>query len=114
MFARVSTVVAAFALFAGALAAPGGYENQQCNGGEIRCCESTQDSKSFSEEYKGLIAQLAQVDVKQVTGTIGVQCSSVNVLALGGGPKCNQQTVCCQNNNFSEPFDQTVSLKTKF
>ena len=48
------------------------------------------------------------------TVVVGISCSGVNVITIGGGSNCNQQTVCCQNNNFSEPFDQTDSLKTTF
>jgi Fungal hydrophobin len=104
MFARLSTVVVALALFTGSLAAPTEVEYEQCNGGTVQCCNSTQDTKNFNQEAKGALASLLKVDIKQITGTLGVQCTGVNVLAIGGGQTCTQQKVCCSNNNFSKLY----------
>ncbi|KAH6919135.1 hydrophobin-315 [Coprinopsis sp. MPI-PUGE-AT-0042] len=101
MFARLSTVVLAFTLFAGALAAPTEIEYEQCNGGTVQCCNSTHETKNFSQEAKGFLANLLDVDVKQVTAGLGLGCSGVKVLAVGGGNSCTQQKVCCSNNNFN-------------
>ncbi|KAH6919153.1 hydrophobin-315 [Coprinopsis sp. MPI-PUGE-AT-0042] len=101
MFARLSTVVLAFTLFAGALSAPTEIEYEQCNGGTVQCCNTTQDTKNFNQEAKGFLASLLAVDVRQITAAIGVKCTGVNVLAAGGGSTCTQQKVCCSNNNFN-------------
>ncbi|KAG6827250.1 hypothetical protein H0H92_012631, partial [Tricholoma furcatifolium] len=34
-----------------------------------------------------------------ITGMIGLDCDPVSV-AGGAGVDCNEQTVCCENNNF--------------
>jgi Fungal hydrophobin len=104
MFARLFTVVVALALFTGSLAAPTEVAYEQCNGGTVQCCNSTQDTKNFNQEAKSVLASFLDVDIKQITGTLGVQCTGVNVLAVGGGQTCTQQKVCCSNNNFSKLY----------
>ncbi|KAH6919152.1 hydrophobin-251 [Coprinopsis sp. MPI-PUGE-AT-0042] len=101
MFARLSTVVLAFTLFAGVLAAPTEIEYEQCNGGTVQCCDTTQDTKNFNQEAKSFFSSLLAVEVKQFTGAIGVECTGVKVLAGGGSSSCTQQKVCCSNNNFN-------------
>ncbi|KAH6919136.1 hydrophobin-251 [Coprinopsis sp. MPI-PUGE-AT-0042] len=93
MFARLSTVVLAFTLFAGALAGPTKIEYEQCNGGIVGCCDSIQDTKNLNQQQKGLLANLLEIDVNQLTGIVGVECSGVNVLAVGGGNSCTQQKI---------------------
>ncbi|KAH6919085.1 hydrophobin-315 [Coprinopsis sp. MPI-PUGE-AT-0042] len=101
MFVRLSTVVLAFTLVAGVLAAPtpSEVEYEQCNGGTVQCCNSTENHKSLSQKTTGLLALLG-VDVNRITASVGVQCSSINVLSITAGQSCTQQTVCCSNNNF--------------
>ncbi|TFK22686.1 fungal hydrophobin [Coprinopsis marcescibilis] len=102
MFARATAVLAAFTLFTAALAAPGGNtetEFEQCNGGKVQCCNSVQEANSLSAPMKALLGVL-KVDVTQLTGQVGVTCTGVNVIGLGG-PSCSNQQVCCNNNNFN-------------
>lgn len=102
MFARLSTVAVAFALFSGVLAGPTKIEYEQCDGGIVQCCKTTQDTKNLNQEAKGDLANLLQLELKQITGLAGAECTGVNVLAVGGGQTCTQQKVCCSNNNISE------------
>ncbi|KAG2021260.1 hydrophobin-251 [Coprinopsis cinerea AmutBmut pab1-1] len=87
---RVSALFVSAALFAGALAAPmpGGteYEFEQCNGGEIQCCNSTKSVQSLEWTTKSLLGLLG-IDLKQITGLVGTECTSLNVLGIGGGSK---------------------------
>ncbi|KAH6899495.1 hydrophobin, partial [Coprinopsis sp. MPI-PUGE-AT-0042] len=73
---------------------------EQCNGGTVQCCNWTQSSKNLSNGLQGLLAGLG-VNVSQLTGQVGVTCTGVKVLAVGGGSSCTQQKVCCSNNNFN-------------
>ncbi|KAH6919250.1 hydrophobin-315 [Coprinopsis sp. MPI-PUGE-AT-0042] len=102
MFARLSVVALALALVASVSAAPTPeteYEVQTCNGGTVQCCNSVQEANSVEHTHKGLLGLLG-IDIKTITGQVGLSCSSISALALGGGSKCTQQTVCCSNNNF--------------
>ncbi|KAF9480562.1 fungal hydrophobin [Pholiota conissans] len=68
-----------------------------CNTGSLQCCQSTQDpSITMLTELSGLLG-LALPDI---TGLIGLTCSGINVLGIGG-TSCSAQPVCCTNNQFS-------------
>jgi Fungal hydrophobin len=88
MFARLSTVVLALTLVAGVLAAPtpsgSEVEYEQCNGGTVQCCNSTEDSKHLSQKATGLLALLG-IDVSEITASVGLQCTSINVLSITAG-----------------------------
>ncbi|PFH49498.1 hypothetical protein AMATHDRAFT_147541 [Amanita thiersii Skay4041] len=74
------------------LAAAGG----NCNTQNQQCCNSVQNVWPWA------LGQLALVglNVGDVTGQVGLTCTPVSVLAVSG-QSCNQQTVCCSNNNFN-------------
>lgn len=88
MIARVFTIIAASSVFLAAMAAPapGGHggSNSQCNGGAVTCCNQVQQATSVDKSMTGLLA-LAGVDVNNLTGLVGSNCSPVNVLAGGTG-----------------------------
>ncbi|KAI1793704.1 fungal hydrophobin [Ganoderma leucocontextum] len=90
MFAPFVAVAALFAL--PALAAPTG----SCNTGSVQCCNSVEDSSSAAAS--GILGLLG-INLQDVTGMVGLQCSPLSVIGLGGGSACSQQPVCCQNNN---------------
>ncbi|GLB42285.1 putative hydrophobin [Lyophyllum shimeji] len=97
MFARISTF-SLFCLFvagANALALP--RTEGQCNTGPNACCNSVQDAKS---EHAGLLAGLIGLDLSNVTGQVGLGCSPISAVGLGGN-SCTQQPVCCSGNNFN-------------
>ncbi|KAI0048150.1 fungal hydrophobin [Auriscalpium vulgare] len=50
-----------------------------CSTGPVQCCNSVQPN----------------LDV-----IVGITCSPITVIGVGGD-SCTQQTVCCENNNFS-------------
>lgn len=55
---------------------------------------------------QGLLGLLG-VATGDVNGQVGVTCNPVNVIGTGG-VNCNSQTVCCENNSFSEFFGPFV------
>ncbi|RDB20579.1 Fruiting body protein SC1 [Hypsizygus marmoreus] len=96
MFARVSTLLC-LALYVSASAIPrrGEYESQ-CNTGSVQCCNSVQDSHN---KDVGILAALIGLDIKSITGQVGVTCSPLTAVGVGGN-SCTQQPVCCSGNNF--------------
>ncbi len=42
---------------------------------------------------------LLNLNVADVTGQVGLQCSPLSVIGVGGASACKQAPVCCQNNN---------------
>ncbi|EAU81972.1 hypothetical protein CC1G_09158 [Coprinopsis cinerea okayama7 len=104
MFARLSAAFVAFTLATAVIAAPGGrpseVEYEQCNGGTVQCCNSYQKADSIDHSASKLL-NLLNIDVKQVAAGLGLSCTGVNVVGIGGGSSCTQQKVCCNNNSFN-------------
>ncbi|KAF8954462.1 fungal hydrophobin-domain-containing protein [Flammula alnicola] len=46
------------------------------------------------------LAGLLGLDLGSITGLIGLTCSPLDILGIGGN-SCSQQPVCCSNNNFN-------------
>ncbi|KAI1798187.1 fungal hydrophobin [Ganoderma leucocontextum] len=90
MFARVAAVAALFSLPILAVA------SGSCNTGDIQCCNSFEESDSAAGA--GILSAIG-VNVQDVTGLIGLQCSPLTVIGAGVGSSCSQAPVCCQNNN---------------
>ncbi|KAG6855989.1 hypothetical protein H0H87_008669 [Tephrocybe sp. NHM501043] len=88
MFARFS---AAILLALPLLAAAG------CSTEKQQCCNSVQ--KAGSPSAASLLSLLG-VAVQGVTAQVGLTCSPLTALGAAG-QSCNQQTVCCENNNFN-------------
>ena len=85
MIARVFAVLAASSVFLAASAAPAqGGSIDQCNSGYVACCNQVTKASSTEGSTKGLLA-LVGVDVGDLKGFVGSNCSPINVLALGSG-----------------------------
>ncbi|TFK37335.1 fungal hydrophobin-domain-containing protein [Crucibulum laeve] len=110
MFARTSSIIAfaalAFPILATATAVPR-WETpaptpaSQCTGstGAVQCCNSTQDSQNLSTQLTGILGLLGVV-VGDLTALVGVTCSPITAIGVGGN-SCNSQAVCCSNNSFN-------------
>ncbi|KAF9528995.1 fungal hydrophobin-domain-containing protein [Crepidotus variabilis] len=101
-FAPVSTFVLALPLLVAASAVPrtnggGSGPSNQCNTGSLQCCNSVQAANSSS--ITGILGLLG-VAVGSITGLVGVTCSPLSVIGIGGN-SCTAQPVCCTGNNFS-------------
>ncbi|KAF9528293.1 hydrophobin 1 [Crepidotus variabilis] len=97
----VSLTIASFAA-ATPLVARGGDggsppPTSQCNTGSVQCCNSVQSANSGAAA--GLLALLGVV-VQDVTAQVGITCSPISAVGIGGN-SCSSQPVCCQNNNFN-------------
>ncbi|KAF5329570.1 hypothetical protein D9619_009343 [Psilocybe cf. subviscida] len=71
--------------------------SNQCNTGSLQCCNSVQAANSAS--IAGLLGLLGIV-VSTLTGQVGVTCSPITAIGLGGS-SCSAQPVCCTNNTFN-------------
>ncbi|KAH7913048.1 fungal hydrophobin-domain-containing protein [Hygrophoropsis aurantiaca] len=100
MFSRIFAVVffLLFALLAAASPAREIAARGQCNTGSIQCCNTLQSASS--NQVAGLLGLLGIV-VGDITGQVGLNCSPVDVIGLGSGATCNQEPVCCTNNQFN-------------
>ncbi|KAH9477480.1 sc3 hydrophobin [Psilocybe cubensis] len=68
----------------------------QCNTGDLQCCNSVQagDSDAVSS-----ILGLLGIVLQDVTALVGLNCSPLSVIGIGGN-SCTAQPVCCTNNSF--------------
>ncbi|TFK37463.1 fungal hydrophobin-domain-containing protein [Crucibulum laeve] len=105
MFARITSVIVfllfAFPLLAVANAVPRGdspLPASSCTTGPVQCCNSVQSSANFSDPLISLLGLLGLV-ASSITGLVGVTCSPISVIGVGGN-SCNAQAVCCTDNSF--------------
>ncbi|KAF8179230.1 hydrophobin-251 [Pholiota molesta] len=97
MFSKLAFfTVAAMAVFV--VGSPDGGISNSCNTGKVQCCNSLQQANS--PQYSGFLALLG-VAAGDITGQLGVNCSPISAIAVGGGSSCTTQPVCCSNNNFN-------------
>ncbi|KAK7692070.1 sc3 hydrophobin [Cerrena zonata] len=68
----------------------------QCNTGPIQCCNSVQTASSSSANF---LLGLLGIVVSDVTALVGLTCSPISVIGVGGSG-CSAHPVCCENNSF--------------
>ncbi|KAJ8488970.1 hypothetical protein ONZ51_g3231 [Trametes cubensis] len=94
MFAKVAIYTTAiFTALAAATPVPQG--SASCNTGPISCC---QDVRSASDGAVTTLLGLLGVVLQDVTASVGLNCSPISVIGVGGGA-CSATPVCCENNN---------------
>ncbi|KAF4619456.1 hypothetical protein D9613_005292 [Agrocybe pediades] len=69
----------------------------QCSTGELQCCNSVQAANS---DAVSKILGLLGVVVQDVTALVGLNCSPISVIGVGGN-SCTAQPVCCTDNSFN-------------
>lgn len=69
----------------------------QCNTGSLQCCNSVQSASSGAV---GLLLGLLGVVLQDLTVLVGITCSPLSVIGVGGN-SCSAQPVCCENNSFN-------------
>ncbi|KAF9007184.1 hydrophobin-263 [Cyathus striatus] len=90
---KLSTVTLALAT----LAAATPVARDECTTGSLQCCTSVQ---SASSSIVSVLLGLLGIDVSGVTGQVGVTCSPISVVGVGGN-SCTAQPVCCTGNSFN-------------
>ncbi|KAF5354822.1 hypothetical protein D9756_005703 [Leucocoprinus leucothites] len=89
-----AALVLALPAIAAATAIP--RDDGNCNTGSISCCNQVQQANSTAVNS---LAGLLGIAVPDITGLIGLGCSPLNILGLGGN-SCSAQPVCCSGNSF--------------
>ncbi|KAF9007185.1 hydrophobin-315 [Cyathus striatus] len=90
---KLSAVTLALATFAAATP----VARDTCTTGSLQCCNSVQSaSNSAVSKLLGLLG----IDVSSVTALVGVTCSPISVVGVGGN-SCTAQPACCTNNSFN-------------
>ncbi|KAF8980739.1 fungal hydrophobin-domain-containing protein [Cyathus striatus] len=92
---KLSVVTLALATLAAAT--PTSPPASSCNTGSLQCCNSVQDANSPSI---ATLLGLLGVVIGSVTGQVGVTCSPISVIGVGGN-SCTAQPVCCTGNSFN-------------
>ncbi|KAK0434465.1 hydrophobin 2 [Armillaria borealis] len=101
MFARVSAfTLLALPLLATATVVLPRTDGAACSAtGTAQCCTSTQSSSNLSPSLTTLLGLLGVV-ISDLTANVGLTCTPITVLGVGD-TQCNNQAVCCNNNNFN-------------
>ncbi|KAI0628645.1 hydrophobin [Trametes polyzona] len=95
MFAKTAIfTTAVFTALAAATPVPQG--SASCNTGPINCC---QDVRSANDTSVTTLLGLLGVVVQDLTASVGLQCSPINVIGAASGNACSATPVCCENNN---------------
>ncbi|KAF8153772.1 fungal hydrophobin-domain-containing protein [Crassisporium funariophilum] len=68
----------------------------QCNTGDLQCCNSAQAANSAAASA---LLGLLGIVVQDVTAIVGITCSPITAIGVGGN-SCSAQPVCCSNNSF--------------
>ncbi|KAJ3551688.1 hypothetical protein NP233_g13033 [Leucocoprinus birnbaumii] len=74
-----------------------GSTGGSCNTGSIQCCNTVQDASSTGVSQ---LAGLLGIALGSITGLVGLNCSPLSILGVGGN-SCSAQPVCCTGNSFS-------------
>ncbi|KAG9225455.1 hydrophobin 12 [Pleurotus ostreatus PC15] len=91
MFSKATLFFTAAVVIVAAGATP---TTSQCNTGPVQCCDHTQQASGPTT-----LTGIGEVDLGDTSTLIAYgNCSPV--LPVLGGPKCQGQTVCCDNTEF--------------
>ncbi|THU84056.1 fungal hydrophobin, partial [Dendrothele bispora CBS 962.96] len=69
----------------------------QCNTAPVQCCDTVGSASdpAISKEL-GILG----ITVQDVTALVGLTCSPISVIGVGGD-SCSANPVCCENNSFN-------------
>ncbi|KAL4245768.1 Hydrophobin [Abortiporus biennis] len=101
MFVRLSTFVAlATPLLAvatpTALKARGGEPSSACSVGNLQCCNTVE--KASDPAATNILSSIGIV-VQDVNALVGLTCSPISVIGVGGSSGCSASPVCCEDNS---------------
>ncbi|KAH9857427.1 fungal hydrophobin-domain-containing protein [Lenzites betulinus] len=69
---------------------------QSCSTGAIQCCEQTTSANSASG---AAILGLLGIVVQDANVLLGLNCSPISVVGVGGSDACSANAVCCDDNS---------------
>ncbi|KAF5356483.1 hypothetical protein D9757_012563 [Collybiopsis confluens] len=93
---KFALVSAALATLAVATPAPrGGEPASSCTTGPVQCCNTV--TTASNPAAAGILSLLGIV-LQDLTVAVGLTCSPISVIGVGGSG-CKAQAVCCQDNS---------------
>ncbi|KAI1798181.1 fungal hydrophobin [Ganoderma leucocontextum] len=98
MFSRIAPLaLVALPLLAAAtpLEVRGGEPPSSCSTGPIQCCNTVEQASAPSA---AALLGLLGIVLQDLTVLVGLTCSPITVIGVGGG-SCSAQAVCCQDNS---------------
>ncbi|KAK0474294.1 hydrophobin-251 [Armillaria luteobubalina] len=108
MFAHISSFTALLTLATATILPREGGDSATCSAaGTTQCCQSTENicltssplPSNLSPSTVALLGLLGVI-VGDLTADVGLTCSPISVIGVGG-TSCDAQTVCCDDNNFN-------------
>lgn len=69
----------------------------QCETRDLLCCNSVQNINNPTVQT---LTGLLGIVVSDTQGLVGLTCSPISVIGIGGN-SCSAQPVCCKGNNFN-------------
>ncbi|KAF9047205.1 fungal hydrophobin [Hymenopellis radicata] len=94
-FKFVTLTTLALATFAAATPTPAPRQDGQCSTGELQCCNTT---TTATDPLVSVILALLGIVLPDITAIIGINCSPLSVIGVGGSA-CQANPVCCQDNS---------------
>ncbi|KAI9570106.1 hydrophobin 2 [Boletus coccyginus] len=79
-----------------------GNAPDQCNTGQIKCCNSVTNATDIAEILDFFSYSYDPAD------SVGINCTPFNIYGAGEAASCQQQPVCCSNNTYSGNFNLNV------
>ncbi|PIL35284.1 hypothetical protein GSI_02009 [Ganoderma sinense ZZ0214-1] len=75
---------------------PSGSPGSTCSTGPVQCCNKV---GTASDPIVSLLLGLLGIVLGDPSVLVGVTCSPITVIGVGGSNSCSAQTVCCENNS---------------
>ncbi|KAI0824291.1 fungal hydrophobin [Trametes gibbosa] len=99
MFAKLTAVFTTLAILAVVTSATpnDAPPADTCTTGSLQCCESVESADSAA--VAPILAALSVV-LQDLNVPVGLTCSAVTAVGVGGSDECSANTVCCENNSF--------------
>ncbi|CDO68215.1 hypothetical protein BN946_scf184913.g5 [Trametes cinnabarina] len=77
--------------------APAGGSSGSCSTGALQCCQSVESANSAA--VAPILAALGVV-LQDLSIPVGLSCSGITGVGVGGSDSCSANAVCCENNSF--------------
>ncbi|TFK51399.1 hydrophobin [Heliocybe sulcata] len=93
----LTMITAATAVASLAVATPVPQTAGSWNTGSLQCCNTVQQA---SDPATSTLTGLLGIVLPDLNGMIGLTCSPITAVGLGGGASCSAHPVCCENNSY--------------
>ncbi|KAI0738059.1 fungal hydrophobin-domain-containing protein [Daedaleopsis nitida] len=74
-------------------------DQSSCSTGTALCCKEVYPDAD-DPPASPMLSALAEILVQDINPAIGVTCTPITGVGVGGSAGCSAKTVCCENNSF--------------